>query len=189
MDDDGLDEPIDISVRKARKARQARRGGSSTPPPQVHLDVLIARRRKLVMQARLAGHKTAPAVRAWLKERDVEASLSTVKNDLMVLDVHFRETAQSDRTMERGLDLERIESLVGVFLPAALKGDKGAAKICVDAISLRVRVLGTESARKVEISVMDQVQQVAAQTGLPVERVHAMCQDLLLQAGVNARLD
>lgn len=142
--------------------------GKKNGPQRTNARALTARQREVkALEMRMGGQPYSRIAKA-LGYRGRSSAYTAV---MRVLD--RREAEPAERV--RNLELQRLERLLKAYWSRAVRvrqPDIGAAKLCLDILARRARMLGLDAPVKVDIT--DLVREVAQAAGLDP---HAMLQE------------
>lgn len=78
-------------------------------------------------------------------------SLATVNRDCKALDEEYRAQARAHVEVEKGLDLARIEEMIGAAMPDALKGRVAHIRVINELLARRAAILGYDAPVKTQV--------------------------------------
>lgn len=182
---DGEHKPVDISIERARKRRQQRREAKYTEEekarPRQEWDMAL--RRDRVMKLRVQGYRTGDQIAEQLKIRfDHDVTPETCRNDLLVIDAQLTASAEANREVEKGRQLEQVRGMIVAIFPRALAGDLFTIDRMVSLLKLEASILGTEAPKEIRFNPIEVAKKVAAEEGLDEAEVLAIAEDILSRA-------
>lgn len=110
-----------------------------------------ARRRK-VASALLAGADSFTSI-----AEQLGVSIATISRDVKAIEEQWRAEAMQDISAAKGRDLRRSERMIGAMWPKALNGDERAAKMVLDLMQHRAKLLGLNAPEKRELSTANDI--------------------------------
>lgn len=105
----------------------------------------IESRRRKVASALLAGADSFSAIADQLG-----VNVSTISRDVKAIEAEWREAAVQDISAAKGRDLKRTDRLIGAMWTKALNGNERAAKMVLDLMQHRAKLLGLNAPAKLE---------------------------------------
>ena len=88
----------------------------------------------------------------------LELSDATVSREVAKMEAKFRQAAEADFMVSKGLDLMRIERMVATLLPRATntsdRGQIGAARVVKELLERKAKMLGYDAPDKVQQAVV-----------------------------------
>jgi hypothetical protein len=128
--------------------------------------VIIAERRSKAVQLRLAG-VDYERIAQQLEYKSRQQAREDVHRAYVQATAEVRESVEELRNQ----DLERLARLQAAFWGAALQGDPKAGEMILKILARRAKLMGMDSALKVEITTIDQIdaeiQQLREKLALP----------------------
>lgn len=118
------------------------------PTKPAHERALIEARRKTVSANLLAGFTLEEIAGA------LDCPLSTVRRDVKVLLDEMREARIEMIASHADIDLARLDRIIVANWPRMMQGDPNAARIVMEAIDRRARILGTYAPEKLAVAGM-----------------------------------
>jgi hypothetical protein len=154
--------------------------GKKNGPQRTNARALIARQREMKsLELRMSGLPYSQIA----KEVGYRSRVSAYNAVMRVLDRREQEPAEKVRHLE----LQRLERLLMAYWPRAVrkrKPDVQAAKMCLDILTRRSRMLGLDAPVKVDIT--DLVREVALAAGLDpnamISEAHQVVKNAIAEA-------
>ncbi len=106
----------------------------------------ILERRAKVAALRRDGVRNQRAI-----AQKLNLSLATVNRDCKALDEEYRAQARAAVEVEKGLDLARIEELIGAAMPDALQGRVPHIRVVNELLARRAAILGYDAPVKTQV--------------------------------------
>lgn len=110
----------------------------------------IEARRRKVASALLAGSDNFTSI-----AKELGVSLPTISRDVKAIEAQWQAEAVQDISAAKGRDLRRSERMIGAMWPKALNGDERAAKMVLDLMQHRAKLLGLNAPEKRELTGME----------------------------------
>lgn len=116
------------------------------PRARANATDIEARRRK-VASALLAGSDNFTTI-----AKELGVSLPTISRDVKAIEEQWRAEAMQDISAAKGRDIKRSERLIGAMWTKALNGNERAAKMVLDLMQHRAKLLGLNAPEKRELT-------------------------------------
>ena len=110
----------------------------------------IEARRRQVASLLLAGVENHSQI-----ADQVGVSRPTIVRDVAAIEAEWREAALQDISAAKGQDLKRTNRLIGALWTKALAGDERSAKMVLDLMQHRAKLLGLNAPEKRELTGME----------------------------------
>lgn len=160
----------DVPFRTSRLGKGTNRDANS-------LARSAAARRRKVAEMRLAGY--------W-HQGDIAQKLgvdqSTISTDFKALDAEWRASNVDLVTEAKNVDLERLNTVIQINWPLMAAGDPDAARVILQVIQTRAKILGYEAPQKIQINA--QILEIAARYNMDPDVAMSLASKFLLDAGL-----
>lgn len=110
----------------------------------------IESRRRKVASALLAGADSFTAI-----AEQLGVSIATISRDVKAIEAQWQAEAVQDISAAKGRDLRRTERMIGAMWTKALAGDERSAKMVLDLMQHRAKLLGLNAPEKRELTGME----------------------------------
>ena len=110
----------------------------------------IEARRRKVASALLAGSDNFTSI-----AKELGVSKPTISRDVKAIEEQWRAEAMQDISAAKGRDLKRTDRMIGALWPKALNGNERAAKMVLDLMQHRAKLLGLNAPEKRELTGME----------------------------------
>lgn len=121
-----------------------------THPNRRANDAEIEARRRKVASALLAGSDNFTSI-----AKELGVSKPTISRDVKAIEAQWRAEAMQDISAAKGRDLRRTERMIGAMWAKALAGDERSAKMVLDLMQHRAKLLGLNAPEKRELTGME----------------------------------